>query len=187
MNLILEVTQLVEKECKKDTNYYGYTAWSEHIVSVVKYSKKLAHQMNIDEELSELAALLHDYSCIVNKDWYPEHHIHSARLAREILTKYKYPEKKICLIEQCILSHRGSKIIKRKSVEANILASADAMAHFDNIGSLFYLAFKTKGLTIDEAKEFILGKLEKSWNKLIPEARKFVSPKYDAIKLLLDK
>jgi putative nucleotidyltransferase with HDIG domain len=186
MSIVSDVTKLVENACKKDTNYFGYTAWSEHIINVVKYAKVLAHQMKADAEVVELAALLHDYASVSNYAWYPEHHVHGARLAREILEKYNYPDVKIRLIEACIISHRGSKTIKRESVEAEILASADAMAHFDNLNSLFYLAYKTKGLSVDEANLFILGKLERSWNKLIPEAKKIVKPQYDAAKLLLN-
>jgi HD superfamily phosphodiesterase len=186
MSIVSDVTKVVEEACKQESNYFGYTAWTEHITFVVRHAKELAVAMKADEELCELAALLHDYASVVNKDWYPEHHIHGARLAKEVLTKYKYPENKIKIVEECILSHRGSKLIKRTSVEAEILASADAMAHFDNISSLFYLAYMTKKLHVSEAKSFILGKLERSWNKLIPEAQEIVSPQYQAAKLLLE-
>jgi uncharacterized protein len=184
-SIVSEIADLVEDACKKDTNFFGYTAWTEHIINVVKYAKILAGQMNADEEVVELAALLHDFASVSNKEWYPEHHIHGANLAREILAKYEYPEEKITIIEHAILSHRGSKTIKRASVEADILASADAMAHFDNIPSLFRLAYKVRDMDVTEAKSFILGKLERSYAKLLPEAKRIVLPQYEAAKLLI--
>jgi uncharacterized protein len=185
--LIQEISNLVENTCKKDTNFFGITAWTEHILEVVKYAKILAKQLKADEEVVELAALLHDFASVSNKDWYPEHHINGARLAREILESYQYPEEKIKMVEHAILTHRGSKTIKRETVEAEILASADSMAHFDNIPSLFRLAYKVKNMEVAEAKVFILGKLERSYAKLLPEAKLVVLPQYEAAKLLIHK
>jgi len=185
MSIVEKVSELVETACKQETNFFGYAAWTDHILSVVKYAKLLAKKLGADEEISELAALLHDYASVSKKEWYPDHHIHGARLAREVLVPFQYPDEKIKIIEQSILSHRGSKSITRESVEAEVLASADAMAHFDNLHSLFYLAFKVRGLGVQEGTEFVLHKLDRSWNKLIPEAQQIVQPQYEAITLLL--
>jgi len=38
---------------------------------------------------------------------------------------------------------------------------------------------------IDEGTRWVLNKLERSWNKLIPEAKEIIREKYDAIKLAL--
>ena len=65
-----QVSDLVERECKKETNYFGYGIWSHHILSVVKYSRLLAKKLNANIQVVELAALLHDYSSIKNKDFY---------------------------------------------------------------------------------------------------------------------
>jgi len=182
--IIKEIENLVKEACKKDTNYFGYGAWSHHISSVVKYAKVLAKKLNADEEICEIAALLHDYASVVNKDWYPEHHVHGARLAEEILSEYNYP-KKIEAVKHCILAHRASKNITPETLEARIVASADSMAHFDNVHSLLYLAFVRHKMSIDEGTKWVLDKLERSWNKLIPEAKEIVKEKYDAIKLVL--
>ncbi len=184
-DLIENIRRVVEEACKKETNYFGYGAWSHHIVSVVKYAKILAKKLGADEEVCEIAALLHDYASVLNKNWYPEHHIHSARLAEEILSKYNYPKEKIEAVKHCILSHRGSKEFARKTLEAKVLASADSMAHFDNVHSLLYLAFVRHKMAIDEGTQWVLSKLEQSWRKLMPEAREMIKEKYEAIKLSL--
>ena len=116
----------------------------------MKYAKILSKKLDADEEICEIAALLHDYASIVNKDWYPEHHIHSARLAEEILSKYNYPKEKIEAVKHCIMSHRASKNIPQETIEAKIIASADSMAHFDNVRSLLYLAFAVHKMDIEQ-------------------------------------
>ncbi len=183
--MIKEIERLVKEACEKDTNYFGYGAWSHHISSVVKYAKILAKKLKADEEICEIAALLHDYSSVVNKDWYPEHNHHSAVLAEEILLKYDYPEEKIQAVKHCIISHRASKNIPQKTLEAKIIASADSLAHFDNVHSLLYLAFTVHKMEIDEGTKWVLEKLKRSWSKLIPEAKEIIEEKYKAIKLAL--
>ena len=142
--------------------------------------------MNADEEIAETAALLHDYASILNEEWYPEHHIHGTRLAEEVLREYNYPEDRIEKVKYCIYTHRASKNIPRETVEAKIVASADGMAHFDNVSSLLHLVFVNDKMGIDEGTKVVLDKLERDWNKLMPEAKEMVKEKYDAIKLALE-
>lgn len=113
----------MKKQVKKETNYFGYQAWTHHISYVVKNAKLLARELKADEEIVELAALLHDYASILNKDWYPEHHRHGVRLAGKILKNYGYPKEKIEKVKHCILAHRASRKIAKKTIEAKILAS----------------------------------------------------------------
>lgn len=185
--MLNEIAKIVESACKKETNYFGYGAWEHHILHVVKYAKIIARKINADEEVVEIAALLHDYASVLSYDMYEDHHIHGARLAEDILKKYNYPDEKIEQIKHCILSHRGSKQIKKLSNEALCIADADSMAHFDAIPSLFYLAFLSHKMGINEARGWLMGKLERSWNKLSPEAKELIKDKYEASKLLLKK
>lgn len=69
--------------------------------------------------------------------------------------------------------------MKRETVEAEILASADAMAHFDNIPSLLFLAYSVKKMSVNEGKTFVLEKLNRSFAKMMPVAKKMVKIKYD--------
>ncbi len=184
-NIIEQIHKIVEDGCKKKTNYFGYGSWSHHIISVVKYTKLLAKKLNADEEVVEIAALLHDYASVSNKDWYPEHHKHGARLAEEILKKFNYPQDKIEKIKHCILSHRASQNIKGETVEAEILSDADHMSHFDNVNSLLYLAFLKHNLDIDEGTKWVLNKLGRSWEKLSPEAKEIIKLKCEAATLIL--
>ncbi|HUW24000.1 MAG TPA: HD domain-containing protein [Patescibacteria group bacterium] len=180
--IIKELTRLVESACREPANSSGYGAWSYHIVPVVKYAKLLAKKLKADMEVVEIAGLLHDYASILNKDWYPDHHFRSAQLAEELLKKYHLPPQKIKAIKHCILSHRASKRMAGKTLESAIIASADSIAHFDNVDSLLYLAYVQHKMGIDQGKKWVLAKLERSWQKLIPEGKKLVEKKYQSIK-----
>jgi HD superfamily phosphodiesterase len=183
--LIKEISQIVEEECKKETNVFGYGIWSNHIVSVVKYSKQLAKLLDADEEIVEIAALLHDYAGIKDSSLCEEHHIQGAVKAEEILSRYDYPIAKINMVKHCIVSHRGSVTEKRFTKEAECVASADAMAHISEVPSLLYLSYNRKGMTIEEGSKWVMEKLDRSWMKLCPEARGIVKDYYESAKRVL--
>lgn len=182
MKIIDQISGLVKNACRQPSNVFGYSAWENHIVSVVKFAKILARKTGANSEIVEIAALLHDYASVLNKDYYPEHHIHGARLAREVLVKYHYSQEKIEQVANCILAHRGSKVVVKKSLEAKVLADADALAHFANVNALFYLAYVVKKFDVKDGTEFVLAKLARSWRKLSPEAKDMCRERYNSIK-----
>ncbi len=182
---IKKIEKFVQETCKKESNKWGSSAWTHHIVTVVKYSKLLAKKLDADEEIVEISALLHDIASISNPDWLEDHHIHGVKLAEKILKKYNYPQEKIEKVKHCIFAHRGSKKIKRETIEAEIVASADAMSHFDNIPALMKVSYQVKQMETDEGTEWVLNKIERSWKKLMPEAKETMRKKYEAIKLIL--
>ncbi|MBW2996632.1 HD domain-containing protein [Candidatus Woesearchaeota archaeon] len=181
--MIEEVRKRVEEEHKKPTNLFK-GSYEHHFVPVVKYANQLAEKLGANKEIVEIAAWLHDIGSIIGD--YENHHISGAEYAEKLLKEYNYPQEKIEQVKHCIIAHRGSKSIPRETIEAECVANADAMAHFDNIPSLFGLAFLSKKKDTDEAKEFIKGKLQRSWNKLMPEAKEMIKLKYDAAKVILE-
>ncbi len=185
MEIVEEIRKFVEEECKKKVNYFGYGIWAHHIIYVVKYAKLMAKRVGANEEIVEIAALLHDYASVKDYKLYEDHHLHGAELAEQILKKYNYPLNKIEKVKHCILSHRGSKIISKLTKESLCVVDADSMAHFDSIPSLFYLAFFSHKMNINEANNWLIQKLERSWNKLSPEAKEVIKAKFEAARVLL--
>jgi HD superfamily phosphodiesterase len=114
MTIVEKARQFVETECKKPTSMYGYGPYIEHFVPMVKHSNQLCKKLGGDLEIVLLASWLHDIGSIIygRKD----HHITSAKIAKDFLTKDQYDKKKIKLIEKCILHHRQSTNIKRESL-----------------------------------------------------------------------
>ncbi len=180
-----KVNKLVKDACYSPNNAYTYTAWEHHIEPVIAHCLDLGKKLKADLEVLELAALIHDYSAIVDIKNQKDHHIHSARMAREILEKEDFNEIKIQKIEEAIISHRGSLKMDRNSLEAKILASADAMSHFTELADMFYLTYGVHKFKTKEGAEWLLSKLERSWNKIIPEGREMVSDDYSiALKII---
>jgi len=187
MKVIEEIRKLVEKECKKDTNVFGYEIWVNHILSVVKFAKILAQKTDADQDIVEIAALLHDIASIKDEHKYAKHHILGAEEAERILKQYRYPKEKIEKVKHCILAHRASLSIKRMTKEADCVANADAITHFDNIPSLFYFVFVRRKMCVEEGTRWLRNKLQRSWNKMTLEAKEIVKNKYEASMTLLKK
>ena len=182
-----EIQKMVEEACKAETNVFGYNIWTHHITQVVGIGNKLAKRFNADPEIVEIAALLHDYAGIKDHSLHKEHHIHGAIEAEKILTDLNYPEQKIEAVKHCIENHRGSVPGKLGTPEAECLASADAIAHIENVSSLFYLAYAKFDMGIDEGAAWIRKKLSRTWNKINPEIRYLVEEKYSAALLMTDR
>ncbi|MFC1598704.1 HD domain-containing protein [Patescibacteria group bacterium] len=181
MSIIDEVEKIVRETCAKKTNKFTY-ALDTHFVPVVENAMILAPKLGADEEIVLLAAWLHDYASVYDAKLMPEHHTHSQKFAQEILSDLNYPQDKIDQVKHCIEAHRGSQKIKRETLEAECVASADAMAHITSFPSLLILAWKVHNMYYQEGVDFALAKMERSWDKLIPEARELVEDQYLAIK-----
>ncbi len=75
--------------------------------------------------------------------------------------------------------------MEKQSKEALCVADADSMAHFDAVASLFFLAFQSHKMGIEEANDWLLSKLTRSYNKLSPQAKAIIKPKLEAARRLL--
>lgn len=180
MSQIKKVKEIVTKECPNKT-------WKRHINLVAKYAKLLAERLRVDEEIVELGALLHDIGSI--KFGEENHEITGQAEAEKILKKLGYDQGVIEEVKECIRSHRGSKDVKPRTIVAEIIANADAMAHFVSIPTLFRVGLERNGNNEEKAANWILEKLERDWNKklTIRKAKELMKERYTAIKLLLSK
>ncbi|MCX6774083.1 MAG: HD domain-containing protein [Candidatus Micrarchaeota archaeon] len=168
-----KVRNIVKSKSKGREYYFRF-----HIVPVVRNAKMLAKMLKADAEIVEIAAWLHDITAMAgNPD---NHHITGSNEAERILRWLGYPEKRIIKVKHCIHAHSGSKSVKRETLEAECVASADAMAHLENVPFLFYVAFEVKKLDIAEGRAWVKDHLERSWNKLMPKAKKMAKEKYNA-------
>lgn len=98
-----------------------------------------------------------------------------------MLRDNNYPKDKIELVKRCILNHRGSKIVKKGTIEEICVADADALAHFNNVPTLFSLAYNKNKLSIEDGKIFVKEKLARSYNKLSNQTKKDYEEKYKSI------
>ena len=174
----------IRNRCDAPGNFFGPGVYN-HIESVTKNAVELAKYYGADIEVCEIAGWLHDIASITDYNLYKEHHIHGANIAEEILDYYNYPKDKIELVKLCILNHRGS-IQKEKTTKEEIcIADADAISHYDNLPSLFYLAFVQRKLNIDDGIMFVKNKLDRSYNKMSNESREYYKHKREQILSIL--
>lgn len=183
-----DIIEYLKKEIKhraqNENNKFGIGGLY-HIEAVAKNAEILANKYNVDKEVCIIAAWLHDIASITDYDLYEEHHIHGAKMAEGILREFKYDENKIELVKNCILNHRGSINNRRLSKEEQIIADADAISHFDSIPSLLYLAYKEKNMSIEDGKQFVKSKLERSFNKLSDDSKTFYEQKFNNVMKIL--
>ena len=149
-----------------------------HIEAVVKNAKMLAAKNGADIKVVIIAAWLHDIASVTDYSLYEMHHIHGANMAYDIITEFNYDAEKILLIQECIRNHRGSIDSNKSTTEELCVADADAISHFDNVPSLLYLVYVTKGMEFEEGKEFVCGKLERSYSKLSKGSKEYYTIKY---------
>ena len=186
MEITEKVRQYVEDECRKPSSRYGFEPYGNHFVPVVKYAKLLAKEFGADEEIVTLAAWLHDIGSIIHGR--EDHHVTGARIAVEKLREFGYPEERIELVKECIFHHRGSQGMELTTIEEQIVAEADALSAFDNLEGIFKAAFVYENKTQEEARVSVLKKMNNKWNQLkFEKSKELVSPKFEAVKILLDR
>lgn len=182
-----EVLKIAREACYSPKNKFTETVWDYHIVPVVEHGLRLGKKLKADLEIIELAALLHDHASLVDEKLYEKHHIHGAEFADKFLTELNYSKDKIKHIKECILSHRGSVSRKKESLEARILASADAMSHITELADMFYLTFGVHKYKTPEGVKWLKGKIERSWKKIMPEGKNVIKSEYDMAMFILNK
>ncbi len=185
MDIIQEIRNFVEEECKKPSSKYGYEPFTFHFIPVVEYAGELADKLRADKEAVVISAWLHDIGSMVYGR--EDHHITGAKIAEQKLEQLGYPREKIEKVKDYILSHRGSQNVKPQTIEAQILVEADTLSAFNDIIGLFQCAFAYENLSREEAKNSVRQKLINKYNQLkFEDSKKIIRPKFEAAMLLLE-
>lgn len=179
-----DIGEKLQKElydrCQKPENRFGMGCYY-HIAAVVQNAELLAERYGADKEIVMIAAWLHDIASVTDYSLYEQHHIHGAEMAYHILKDYGYDEEKIPLVQECIRCHRGSVVLEKCSLEALCVADADAISHFDSVPSLLYFAYVKKRMDIEEGRNFVKSKLERSFQKLSADSRAYYQDKFERV------
>ena len=146
-----------------------------HIRPTIQIADDLCDESGADKEIVKLALLLHDVTRIKGGN----HHITGAENARFMLRLLGYEEKIIGHVSDCILTHRGSKNLSPKTVEAEIVASADGIAHIKYIPLLFYHSYGKKELDFFDGLKSIKLKIDQSYAKVSDFAKKEINKEYE--------
>ncbi len=122
---LLDIQEAVRKELSSSDHDY------DHVLRVYNNCLRLAEGQDVDMEVLEAAALLHDIAR-VREDNDPsgntDHAKLGAEMARPLLEQVGYPEGKIKHVQECIASHRFRRSdMAPDTTEAEILFDADKL------------------------------------------------------------
>ncbi|MBA3723754.1 MAG: HD domain-containing protein [Candidatus Levybacteria bacterium] len=172
-----------------NADQWNVWAYLNHVQVVAKNAERIAQEQNANIEHCVSGALLHDIADAVMTRFSKGHEKESLRIANEILEKSGYTDQeRNFIVNEIIAPHSCSHTIPT-ALEGKVLATADAMAHFQTDFFLYFAWQHLGGKDLSELKKWVLIKIEKHFNKKIffEEYRKEVEPKYKAIKLLFSK
>lgn len=170
-------------------------AWADwlyphHVLIVAYYAKHFAKKYGANEELSEVAALLHDIAdCKMKRD-NPKHEDVSLKMARELMEEFGYSEDEIKLaVNDAIRYHSCHDNERPNSKEGLVLATADSLAHLKTDFYIFATHKLGQDSTLEEVKHWVLKKIERDLNNKISfeDEKQDARPDYELIKNLYSR
>lgn len=176
---IMERSARFEEQTKGTKDEYNI--YREHIQYVYKYVVLLSKDKNVDKEVLELSALLHDISMTDMTLDRSRHNEFGADIAERLLRENDYPEDKVQLVKKCILNHSKRRSDYRTTEEEWILVDADGLSHFDAIEKLYSLPRMVMGLNEEDSVRFVQDKLTGDYNELSDDLKYLVKEKYDRV------
>ena len=177
------------KEHNPNADPWIVWAYPNHVQVVAKNAERIATEQGANKEFCIVGGLLHDVADAVMPRFTEGHEKESLRIANELLEKCEYDEnERNFIINEIIAPHSCNQIMPTE-IEGKIVATADAMAHFQTDFFLYFAWQHLGGKDLPSLKKWVLIKIEKHFNKKIffNEYRTEVESEYNAIKLLFSK
>lgn len=162
MNKIQQIKKQIKNECLHSKHIEDWF-YDIHLLSVEQQAKWLLAKLpKANKEVVMLGVWLHDLQHI--RGIKGQHEEVGAKEAVKVMEQYDYDAQIIKQVKKIILSH---SCFNRKptTLEAKILSTADAMAHYHKD---FYLQIAVTGKrNLADYKSWILEKLDRNYNKKI--------------------
>ena len=176
----------------KNPNRSQWTDWlyDQHVRCVADNARSIARTHGADPELSEAAALLHDIADFKMSKRGDAHEQESLRLAREIMEEAGYADEQIKLVvDDAIRFHSCHGDERPKSLEGQVLATADSVAHLKTDFYLYAAWAWGRDRDFEAIKEWTLEKIERDLNVKIffDDVRESARPDYEIIKNLFSR
>jgi len=183
------VDKMREEIIKRSNNFESltkgtkdeYNQYNEHVKHVYKYAVMLAKDKDVDMEVIELSALLHDIAMTDPKLDRSKHNEDGAIIAENLLRENGLYEEKIELIKKCIYNHSNKRKDHRTTLEEQILVDADSLSHFDILLNIYSLYYDVMGLTEEESIKFLKEKLTKDYSEVSDYVKDIIKEKYERI------
>jgi putative nucleotidyltransferase with HDIG domain len=171
MNKLEQVrAEVNELYMSKDPDRDEWADWlyDSHVLIVAKNARDLAKKYDANEELSEVAALLHDIADAKIARVNPDHEETSLEIARQVMTEVGFTSKEIELVvDDAIRYHSCHGDERPKSREGLILATADSLAHLQTDFYVHAAWAFGKDRSLEVLKAWALKKIERDLNSKI--------------------
>lgn len=183
--LVNEIRNEVMAEAKASTQIDDWFL-PEHSLVVEQLANWLCDEITeADRDVVVLSVWFHDKGRLVGID--DGHDVYGAKAAKERLSQTDLPPEKIELVANACLTHRAEEI-KPETLEARILATADAMSHFIS-PNLYFRVFDhyRKSKSFEESIDIVSQKIERDYTQkmLFDLAKNKIKAKYEAWKAVL--
>lgn len=191
MDKLSKVINIVKGYYDKKNPVIDWDSWvfEGHIKIVASWVEEISKKYEFDKETTLAAAYLHDLAYAWTSKNDPDLDEKSEAEARKVLKEAGFTEDKVIFIVDKIIHGHGIHDGKEPEyIEAKVLATADALAHF---ASDFYLVicwnhylFENKELR--DYKKWVLEKIERDRNSKIffDDYKEIARPYYQSIKTL---
>jgi HD superfamily phosphodiesterase len=165
---------------------FGYP---KHVLVVAANATSLAKRYGANVAFCTAGALLHDVADAVMQRAEEGHEDRSREIAVELLTAAGCNANDQRIIIEDIIGPHSCRERMPESLEAKILATADAVAHLDTD---FYLHFAWRHFgapVYEDYKRWVRERVEKDYHKKIffDAVREQITPRYEALKLIFSK
>ncbi len=179
-----KVRQFIKQEFQSSDPYDYF--WSGHVALVEKFAQQLLEKYpEANSEVVLLSVWFHDIGRAY--DHHQDHESWGAKFAQDYLTKENFPQEVIDQVYHSCSTHKVQNN-QPQTLEAKILATADALSHFDQGSYLrIWLAWGRQMDDYDKMRAKLKEKLERDFSEKIffPEIKEAVCPQYEAwIKIL---
>ncbi len=177
---------LVESEYTNSSQDFAQWMWRNHVPLVAQYAEELSKVHGADVDLAVAGALLHDFGDVFVHRHDSSHTEVSRQQAVTILKKAEFSDTEITsVLNDIVVPHSCKDGNLPQTIEAKVLATADAMAH---LGTDFYLQFSwmhlPEGKTYSEFISWVQEKLDRDFSKKIffEEVKLQLESRYLALK-----
>lgn len=136
--------------------------YKNHVLIVAEYACIVAERVGADIELAKAAALLHDIADFKMKRHDPRHKDESLHVARELMRECGYTTDDVTIVvDDAIRYHSCQNGQRPKTLEGQVLATADSLAHLKTDFYLFATTELGGRKSLDEIKQWVLEKVDR--------------------------
>lgn len=191
MDKLSKVIDIVKGYYAKKNPVIDWNKWvfEGHIEIVASWVEEISKKYEFDKESTLTAAYLHDLAYAWTSKNDPDLDKKSEIEARKVLKEVGYSEERVSFIVDKIIHSHGIHDGKEPdSMEAKVLATADALAHFisDFYSVICWNHYLFEDKDLNAYKTWVLKKIERDINSKIffKEYKKLAEPYYKSLKTL---